>query len=192
MLVGSVTTLLHTKPRYTATSARPSNFQVADLLNAISGRSTQHPKETLFFNHEPKYWASISKDEINPDCLSRTLALTEKCFENSKRTPRATSKRQNFLNYDMLSTPDLASSKEPVSVKPVPWDHPHGVCLRQAQRAEVTTIGGEDPGIPLSSADVAIFMVAYKAGVAIGCGGLRELSPEVGGFRMTSSLHRPN
>ena len=69
----------------------------------------------------------------------------------------------------MLSVNDIV-------VLPVSWDHQDSVKLRTTQRTEITTLGGVDPGTPPSAADIPIFLVAYCAGVPVGCGGLRPLS----------------
>lgn len=61
----------------------------------------------------------------------------------------------------------------------VPRDHLHGVGPHQAQCAEVTAISGEDPGIPPSLADVAIYMLASKARAVVGHGRLHQLSQRV-------------
>jgi putative acetyltransferase len=68
----------------------------------------------------------------------------------------------------MLSATDIV-------IRPVPWDHPDSVHLRATQRTEITALGGLDPGTPPSAADVPVFLVAYCAGIPVGCGGLRPL-----------------
>ena len=60
-----------------------------------------------------------------------------------------------------------------------PWDHPDGVALRNAQRAEIAERYGtpdSEPGPAPTGDDIAVFLVAYTSeGVAVGCGGLRRL-----------------
>jgi putative acetyltransferase len=68
----------------------------------------------------------------------------------------------------MLSANDIV-------ILPVHWDHPDSVHLRATQRTEITALGGLDPGTPPSAADIPVFLVAYCAGVPVGCGGLRPL-----------------
>ena len=68
-----------------------------------------------------------------------------------------------------------------VDVIPTPWDHPHGVQLRQAQRLEITSLGGIDPGTPPTAGDVTVYVVAYDQGVPVGCGGLRPLASNKAG-----------
>lgn len=64
-----------------------------------------------------------------------------------------------------------------------PWDSPDGTRLRAAQRAELDGRYGNDdhePGAAPSAEDVPVFLVARDhEGHAIGCGGLRFLSPGV-------------
>jgi putative acetyltransferase len=65
------------------------------------------------------------------------------------------------------------------------WDHPDGVALRDAQRAEIAERYGtpnSEPGPAPTGDDIAVFLVAYTAepvdgtgGEAVGCGGLRQL-----------------
>lgn len=65
-----------------------------------------------------------------------------------------------------------------VVLRVVPWDHPHSVELRAAQRADIDARYGGDtePGHRPSAADIAMFVVAYDAaGTPIGCGGFRDL-----------------
>jgi putative acetyltransferase len=62
------------------------------------------------------------------------------------------------------------------------WDHPDGVALRAAQRADITERYGADlePGHRPTAADIAVFVIAYDAaaGTPIGCGGFRDLPGE--------------
>lgn len=64
-----------------------------------------------------------------------------------------------------------------------PWDSPEGARLRAAQRAELDARYGNDdhePGTAPNAEDVWAFLVARgHDGHAIGCGGLRFLSPKV-------------
>jgi len=64
-----------------------------------------------------------------------------------------------------------------------PWDSPDGARLRAAQRAELDARYGNDdhePGTAPTAEDVPLFLVARDHdGHAIGCGGLRFLSPNV-------------
>lgn len=75
---------------------------------------------------------------------------------------------------------DLPDATEAAAVlRWVPWEHPHGIELRAAQRAEITALYGEDqePGPKPTAADIAGFVIAYDAESAqpIGCGALRDL-----------------
>jgi putative acetyltransferase len=69
-----------------------------------------------------------------------------------------------------------------VVLRVVPWDHPHSVELRTAQRADIDARYGGDtePGHRPSAADIAVFVVAYDAtdGTPIGCGAFRDLPDE--------------
>jgi GNAT superfamily N-acetyltransferase len=65
----------------------------------------------------------------------------------------------------------------------VPWDDPDAERLRAAQRVDIDSRYGADtePGVKPTAADVAHFVVAYAdSGEAVGCGGLRQLSPTSG------------
>ncbi len=66
----------------------------------------------------------------------------------------------------------------------VPWDAPEAEALRQAQRIEIAGRYGtpdSEPGTPPSAGDIAVFvLVRNDDGVALGCGGLRQLD-EVSG-----------
>lgn len=77
-----------------------------------------------------------------------------------------------------------------VDVISTPWDHPHGVKLRQAQRLEITSLGGIDPGTPPTAGDVTVYVVAYDQGVPIGCGGLRPLIPTTGDLHNAAEIKR--
>lgn len=62
-----------------------------------------------------------------------------------------------------------------IVVKPVSWDHPDSAHLRALQRSEINALGGCEPGTAPSAADVPVFLVAYRDGAPVGCGGLRPL-----------------
>jgi GNAT superfamily N-acetyltransferase len=69
---------------------------------------------------------------------------------------------------------------ESVRVRAVAWDHPAGVRLRAAQRAEIAERYGTDdsePGPPPTADDIIVFFVAFDDdGMPLGCAGLRLLS----------------
>ena len=69
-------------------------------------------------------------------------------------------------------------------IKAVAWDDPDAVALREARRREIAEIYGRDDSEPAGSAatgpDVAVFVVAYDSGAAVGCGGLRIIDDRVG------------
>jgi putative acetyltransferase len=71
-----------------------------------------------------------------------------------------------------------------VIVREVPWDHPDGLQLRQAQRDEVAlrygTPNTEPESATPSGPDIALFLVAYDDAEPVGCGGLRELDATAG------------
>lgn len=69
----------------------------------------------------------------------------------------------------MLSASDIV-------IHAVSFDHPDSIHLRTTQRTEITALGGIDPGTPPTAADIPVFLVAYYAGIPVGCGGLRPLS----------------
>jgi putative acetyltransferase len=66
-----------------------------------------------------------------------------------------------------------------ITVAEVLWDDPEAASLRAAQRAEIDALygPGSEPGVAPSAADIAVFLVAYADGRAVGCGGLRPLEP---------------
>lgn len=69
-----------------------------------------------------------------------------------------------------------------VEIVPVPFDHPDAVELRAAQRRELDERYGSDdhePGPAPTAEDTPVFLVAYRDGEPVGCGGLRPLDPEV-------------
>ena len=70
--------------------------------------------------------------------------------------------------------PDMHSRNE-ISLLLQPWDHPDGIYLRSKQRAEILSLGGDDPGTPPTASNVPIFVIAYLSGSPVGCGGLRPL-----------------
>lgn len=67
-------------------------------------------------------------------------------------------------------------SSPAITIRPTPWDHPDSAHLRSLQRTEINALGGCEPGTAPSAADVPVFLVAYRDGRPIGCGGLRPLS----------------
>lgn len=71
--------------------------------------------------------------------------------------------------------PTVSNLKD-VVILAVPWDHPESIHLRNLQRNEIASVGGVEPGIAPSAADVPVFLVAYCDGIPVGCGGLRPLS----------------
>lgn len=69
-----------------------------------------------------------------------------------------------------------------VVLRVVSWEHPDGVELRAAQRADIVARYGGDfePGHRPTAADIVIFVVAYDAvsETPIGCGAFRDLVDE--------------
>jgi putative acetyltransferase len=69
-----------------------------------------------------------------------------------------------------------------VVLRVVSWDDPDAKELRAAQRADIVARYGGDfePGHRPTAADIAVFVVAYDGdtGIAIGCGGFRDLVDE--------------
>ncbi len=68
-------------------------------------------------------------------------------------------------------------------VRAMPWDDPAGTALRVAQRDELTVRYGtpdSEPGPAPTGDDILVFLVAYRDGVAVGCGGLRSIDEEHG------------
>lgn len=61
----------------------------------------------------------------------------------------------------------------------VEWDHPDAVALREARRADIAEAYGRDGTEPTGSeetaTDMAVFLVAYREGAPVACGGLRPL-----------------
>jgi len=66
-----------------------------------------------------------------------------------------------------------------MQIRPVDWDDPASVSLRDAQQAEIALRYGtpdSEPGVKPSAADITVFFVAFDdAGEPLGCGGLRRL-----------------
>ncbi|TVL90325.1 GNAT family N-acetyltransferase [Streptomyces sp. SAJ15] len=71
-----------------------------------------------------------------------------------------------------------------MKIRQVAWEDADAMRLRARQRAEIAVrYGTEDsePGVAPSAADVAVFLLAHDPdGVAVGCGGLRDLGAGVG------------
>lgn len=71
-----------------------------------------------------------------------------------------------------------------INVHLVPWDDPEATVLRDGQRREIAERYGtpdSEPGTPPSAGDIAVFAVVRGAdGVAVGCGGLRDLGDGFG------------
>lgn len=67
-------------------------------------------------------------------------------------------------------------------IKPVSWDDPDAVRLREAQRVELDARYGTDdhePGALPTAETMAVFLIARdRDGTAVGCGGLRPLGPD--------------
>jgi putative acetyltransferase len=60
----------------------------------------------------------------------------------------------------------------------LPWEHPDGRKLRDAQRAEIAVrynSHNSEPGTPPTEADIAFFIVAYIYDQPVACGALRAL-----------------
>ena len=68
-----------------------------------------------------------------------------------------------------------------IAVREVAWANEDAASLREAQRAEITERYGStdiEPGPAPTASDITVFFVAYSPdGTAVGCGGLRQLSP---------------
>lgn len=67
-------------------------------------------------------------------------------------------------------------------VGPVPWDDADATALREAQRVELDARYGGDtePGVKPSADDIAVFLLARRDGVAVACGGLRQIDAHHG------------
>ncbi|QYN22430.1 GNAT family N-acetyltransferase [Amycolatopsis sp. DSM 110486] len=60
------------------------------------------------------------------------------------------------------------------------WDAPEAVALRTAQRAELDTryaTSDHEAGPAPTAESMAVFVIAWSDGTAVGCGGLRFLGP---------------
>jgi GNAT superfamily N-acetyltransferase len=70
----------------------------------------------------------------------------------------------------------------PFDVRADHWDSPAATVLRTAQQAEIRGIYGQDtePGVTPSAEDIDLFLVAWDAARAVGCGGLRRLDATTG------------
>jgi GNAT superfamily N-acetyltransferase len=99
--------------------------------------------------------------------------------ENTTSPPDCSKSHSNYRPRDAT-----------VHVISTPWDHPHGVQLRQAQRLEITSLGGIDPGTPPTAGYVTVYVVAYDQGVPVGCGGLRPLLPKTGDLHNAAEIKR--
>lgn len=64
-------------------------------------------------------------------------------------------------------------------IREVDWEHLDAVALREARRAEIAESYGRDgtepAGAEATTADMAVFLVAYRSGAPVACGGLRLL-----------------
>lgn len=72
----------------------------------------------------------------------------------------------------------MKTANPAVEILDRPWTDPDGAHLRCEQRAEIAIRYGTDdsePGVKPTAADIAVFVVAYLDGKAVGCGALREL-----------------
>ena len=72
-----------------------------------------------------------------------------------------------------------------VEVRAVPWDHPGGSALRDAQRIEVRDVyypelEESEPGPHPSADDILVFYVAFDGERAVGTGALRAIDAEHG------------
>jgi putative acetyltransferase len=70
-------------------------------------------------------------------------------------------------------------ARMPVTVVATAWEQPDATALRDAQRAELEQRYGRndsETGPAPTAADVEVFLVAYVAGLAVGCAGLRRLA----------------
>jgi putative acetyltransferase len=70
-----------------------------------------------------------------------------------------------------------------LELREVEWEHPDSVALRGAQRAELTERYGtpdSEPGPAPTADDVTYFVVAYRDGEPVGCGGLRAIDDSHG------------
>jgi len=72
-----------------------------------------------------------------------------------------------------------------LEVRAVPWDHPGGTALRNAQRAEVRDVyypelEDSEPGPHPTADDILVFYVAFDGERAVGTGALRGIDAEHG------------
>jgi len=81
-----------------------------------------------------------------------------------------------------VSSPS-AATHDALEIRRVPWSDPDGEELREEQRVEVIELyGGIDtePGPKPTADSVSVFLVAYRDGAPVGCGGLRDLDADHG------------
>lgn len=77
----------------------------------------------------------------------------------------------------------MTTGQAAVTIEPVPWDDPRGVALRAAQETEIAERYGDpdsEPGVKPSASDVAVFVLALRAGEPVACGGLRRIDDRHG------------
>lgn len=74
------------------------------------------------------------------------------------------------------------------TVKFLSFDHPDAARLCAAQQEEIKDVRPIGPGIVASSANIPVFVVAYKDNAAVGCGGLRPLENQ--GFPGQAEIKR--
>ncbi|MCU1418212.1 MAG: family acetyltransferase [Schumannella sp.] len=72
-----------------------------------------------------------------------------------------------------------------IEMRSVPWDHPGGAALREAQRVEVREVyypelEESEPGPHPTADDIAVFYVAFDGDRAVGTGALRAIDDEHG------------
>jgi GNAT superfamily N-acetyltransferase len=73
-----------------------------------------------------------------------------------------------------------ASGASGIEVRAVPWDHPGGAALREAQRVEVREVyypelTESEPGPAPTADDILVFYAAFDGERAVGTGGLRGI-----------------
>lgn len=68
--------------------------------------------------------------------------------------------------------------QDPITIKFLSFEHPDAFRLCAAQQEEIRDVRPIGPGIVASAANIPVFLVAYKDGNAVGCGGLRPLGPQ--------------
>ncbi|GAB7332372.1 hypothetical protein MBLNU13_g04192t1 [Cladosporium sp. NU13] len=64
----------------------------------------------------------------------------------------------------------------PITIHPTPYTYPDATTLRAAQQLEMANLRSTGFGVPATSANVPVFLVAYDGPEPIGCGGLRLLA----------------